>query len=122
MLDAALQDNRTFNERNEDMEEHSHTSTLPTKLWNEMVQWQDKIDEVKLQFHRATKNAQDAMQPYIEHMETELENAKEQWQEFERTPESGWQDIHTGITICLKFMRHSLGKALQHFESANNKQ
>jgi len=120
--DAALKDKRTFNERNEEMEVPSHKRTLPTKLRNEMVQWQNKIDAANLQFHLATKNAQDAMQPYIEHMETELEHAKEQWQEFERTPESGWQNIHKGITTSFKFMRHSLGKALQHFESGNNKQ
>lgn len=62
------------------------------------------------------------MQPYVEHMETELERAKEQWQAFERAPQDRWQNIHTGIITSFKFMRHSLEKAMQHFESDNNKQ
>lgn len=122
LLGSALHDNGTFNERNENMEVQSHKRMLPAKLWNEMVQWQNKIDAAKLQFHLATKNAQDAMQPYVEHMETELERAREQWQEFESTPVSGWQNRHTAINTSFKFMRHSLEKAMQHFESDNNKQ
>ena len=86
-----------------------------------MVEWQNKIDAVKLQFHLATKNAQDAMQPYIEHMEIELEHAKEFWQELESASASGWQDIHARIIICFKFMRHSHEKTKHHFRREENK-
>ena len=121
VLAAALKDNSTIKERNEDRGEHSLKRTLLEKLWNEMMEWQNKIDAVKLQFHLATKNAQDPMQPYIAHMEIELEQSKDFWQELESASVSGWQDIHARIIICFKFMRYSHEKTKHHFRREENK-
>lgn len=121
VLAAALQDNSTITERNEGMGDNGPKRTLPENLLNEMVEWQNKIDAVQLQFHLATKNAQDAMQPYMEHMKTELEHAKELWQELESASASGWQDRHARIIICFKFMRHSHEKTKHHFRRDENR-
>ncbi|MGA7278516.1 MAG: hypothetical protein WBW79_11300 [Desulfocapsaceae bacterium] len=121
MLPAAMKDNSNITERNEDMGDNGPKRTMPEKLWNEMVEWQNKIDAVQLQFLLATKNAQDAMQPYMEHMKTELGHAKELWQELENASASGWQDRQARIIICFKFMRLSHEKTKHHFRRDENR-
>ena len=50
---------------------------------------ENKIDAVQLQIHIGNEERSRRNEPYMEHMKTELEHAKELWQELESASASG---------------------------------
>ncbi len=89
---------------------------IEESLQLEMAEWQTRIEDTKKKLEMGTLKAQDAMQPYIDHMERELEDAREHWQKLGRLPESARPDLHTYINISFKFIRHSFEKADELFQ------
>ena len=95
--------------------------TLEEQLKEEMAKWQTKMDEAKVQLHLGAKEAQDEIQPYVDKLEQEFNQAKEKWQELENAAESAWEDIHRGLKLSFKAMENSFEKAQQHFQKQEKK-
>ncbi len=89
--------------------------TLKEQLQAEMENLQSLVDEVKLQMHLGAKEAQDNIQPHLDELEVELNEAKKKWQQFESSSESAWEDIQTGLRKSYKSMQQAFEKAKKHF-------
>jgi predicted nucleic acid-binding Zn-ribbon protein len=95
--------------------------TLAEQLNEEMKKWQTKIDEAKVQLHLGAKEVRDEIQPHVDKLEQEFNQANEQWQELENATESALGDIHRGLKGSLKTMQKSFEKAQQHFQKQEKK-
>ncbi len=89
--------------------------TLKEQLQAEMENLQSLVDEVKLQMHLGAKEAQANIQPYLDELEVELNEAKKKWEQFESSSESAWEDIQTGLRKSYKSMQQAFEKAKKHF-------
>jgi capsule polysaccharide export protein KpsE/RkpR len=89
--------------------------SIPEKLQEELTNLQSVVDEVKLQMHLGTKEIQDKLQPHLEELEQELNQAKEKWKAFENSSEGAWEDIQTGLRKSFKSMEQAFERAKQHF-------
>lgn len=89
--------------------------TIKEKLQSKLTHLQSMVDEVKLQMHLGTKEAQDRIQPYLEELEQDLSQAKEKWNQFENSSESAWDEIQSGLNESLESMKHAFDKAKKHF-------
>jgi NAD-specific glutamate dehydrogenase len=95
--------------------------TLKEQLDEELGKWQTKIDEAKVQMHLGAKEAEDKIQPYVDQLEQELSRAKAQWNKFESSSESAWNEIERGVNISVKAMKQAFEKAEQHFPKKEEK-
>ena len=95
--------------------------TLTEQVKAEMANWQTKMDEAKVQMHLGAKEVQDKIQPHMDKLEQELNEAGKQWQELENATENAWEDVHRGLKDSLKVMQKSFDKAQQHFQKEEKK-
>ncbi len=89
--------------------------SIPEQLQEELSNLQSIVDEVKLQMHLGTKELQDKLQPHLDELEQELNQAKEKWEAFESGSESAWEDIQTGLRKSFKSMEQAFERAKKHF-------
>ncbi len=88
---------------------------IKEQLQTELANLQSIVDEVKLQMHLGAKEAQAKIQPYLEELEQELDQAKEKWEEFENSSENAWEDIQAGLSKSVKSMQQAFENAKKHF-------
>ena len=86
------------------------------QLEAEIETWQTKIDEAKLQMHLLSKDVQDVIGPHLEKLEQDLNRAREQWQELQKSSESALEDLKSGLRISMKAMEKAFDKVQQHFD------
>lgn len=96
--------------------EPTEKKTLEQQLEDEMKKWRGELDELKVQVHLGTMDAQDKMQPCIDQLEEELAKAKKDWQEFGEASEGAWQELGKGLKLSLAAVKQSAEKAKAHFE------
>ena len=89
--------------------------TVKEQLQTELSNLESLVDEVKLQMHLGAKEAQDNIQPHLDELEVEVNEAKKKWQQFESSSESAWEDIQTGLRKSYKSMQQAFEKAKKHF-------
>ena len=87
------------------MSDHIDNKTLKEELEEELAQWQTKMDEAKVQLHLGAKDAQDKLQPHVDKLEQELEEAKQHWQQVEEASEKSLKDIEKGMRISITAMK-----------------
>ena len=85
-------------------------------LKDEMALWQIKIEEAKLQLHLGAMEAREKLQPHINELEKELDDAKTQMEEFDDSIEKAWEDVKHGLDSSFKTMQRSFDKAKKHFQ------
>ena len=95
--------------------------TVKEQLQAELANLQSIVDEAKLQMHLGTKEMQEKIQPHLDELELELSQAKKNWNQFESSSESAWEDIQTGLRKSLKSMQQAFEKAKKHFPEQNKK-
>ncbi|MEK6735366.1 MAG: hypothetical protein AABY47_02250 [Pseudomonadota bacterium] len=93
----------------------SEEKSVKEQLEAELENLQSIVDEVKLQMHLGTKEAQEKIQPHMHELEQELIQAKKNWDQFESESESAWEDIQTGLRKSLKSMQQAFERAKKHF-------
>lgn len=89
--------------------------SVADELGEEMARWQTKIDEARVQMNLAAKDARDKLQPYVNSLERELDQADAKWQRFRDSSEGAWQQIHHGLQASFKVMQQAVEKAQQHY-------
>ena len=103
------------------MSDQTEKKTLKEELEEELAQWQTKMDEAKVQLHLGAKDAQDKLQPHVDKLEQELEEARQQWQQLEEASENSLKDIEKGMRISITAMKKSFAKAKEHFSEGEKK-
>lgn len=93
----------------------SEEKTIKEQLEAELANLQSIVDEVKLQMHLGAKEVQDKLQPHLEELEQELNEARKNWGQFESNSESAWEDIQTGLRKSFKSMQQAFDRAKKHF-------
>jgi chromosome segregation ATPase len=96
--------------------DNQEKKTVKDQLENEMVKWQTKIDEARLQLHLGALEAKDKLQPHINELEKDLEIAKKQMEEFDDATEDAWKDIRKGLKSSFNTMKKSFDNAKKHFD------
>ena len=85
------------------------------KLEAELDDWQTRIDEARVQLKLGGMEAEEKLQPYIEQLEKELDEAKGKWAELEQASEKSWADIKLGLDISMDSMKEAFSNAKKHF-------
>ncbi|HUU72948.1 MAG TPA: hypothetical protein VMW70_09995 [Burkholderiales bacterium] len=96
-------------------------SKLKTRLEEELVTWQTRIDEARLQMNLGSRDARDNIQSHLEELEREFQEAKQQWGELESASASAWNDISHGLKLSFDSMKDAFAKAKQHFPKDGEK-
>jgi hypothetical protein len=97
-------------------QDEKKTEEMPEQLEAEFGKWQTKIDEAKLQMHLLGKDVQGVIGPHLEKLEQELNQAREQGQQLQKSSESALEDLKSGLRISMKAMEKSFDKMQQHFD------
>ena len=103
------------------MSDNTEHKTLKEELGKELAKWQTKMDEAKVQLHLGAKDAQDKLQPHVDKLEQELEEAKQQWQQLEEASEKSLKDIEKGVRVSITAMKKSFENAKEHFTDEKKK-
>jgi len=103
------------------MSEPTDKKTVQQSLEEEMGKLKTRMDEMKVRMHLASKDAQDAMQPHLDELETKLRKAEKDWDKFEDASGNAWQEIKKGLSLSFKAMKRSIAKADEHFEEDEKK-
>lgn len=91
-------------------------SKLKEQLNEEMLKWQQKIDEAKVQLKLGSMDAKDKIQDHIKEMEIELEVAKLEWKKIDDASNEAWGDIKKGWKTSLDTISEAYDKTLKHFD------
>ena len=89
--------------------------TLSQQLDQELEKWKTKIDEAKLQMHLVVKEDEQELQPHVNELENELENARKQWNQLGESSEGAWKELEEGVKLSIKAMQRAFDKAQDHF-------
>ena len=98
------------------MSEETDKKTVEQQLEEQIKKWRGELDELKLQAHLGTMDAQEKMQPYIAQLDEELTKAKKDWREFGEASEGAWQELGKGLKLSFAAIKQSAEKAKEHFE------
>jgi len=91
------------------------------KLDKDLSEWQTRIDEARLQMHLGAKDVQDKLQPHIDQLEKEYNEAKEQLKNLTDSTEGAWDSIEHGVGVSIKSMQKAFDKAKAHFPDSDKK-
>ena len=103
------------------MSERREQKNLTAELKTEIANWQTKVDEVRLQMHLGAKEARDKIEPHVETLEHELNQAKQKLEQLNQGAESAWDEIKRGINISFKAMQQAIEKAEKHIPGKEKK-
>lgn len=89
--------------------------TAAEQLKAEMDKWQTKLDEARVQLDLAAKDGRDMLQPHVDKLQKEWNEANEKLGELQNASGDAWQDIHHGLKISMKAMQQAFSKAEKNF-------
>ena len=98
------------------MEEKKDKQAAAEQLKAEMEKWQAKLDEAKVQLDLAAKDGRDRLQPHVDKLQMEWDEANSRMKELQAASGDAWQDIHHGLKISLKAMQQAFSKAEKQFD------
>jgi predicted nucleic acid-binding Zn-ribbon protein len=90
-------------------------SKMSDRLEGEINEWQQKLDEARVQADLAGKDALAALKPHIDRLELELARAQEQWRSLQSASEGAMGELQRGITTSMSAMREAFEQASKHF-------
>lgn len=93
------------------MEPGIYKQNRSEKLKFEFLNWQGKMNEVRLQMYMGTKEVQDRLLPHIRKLESEHSRVKEKWRDFNNAPKSARKDIEQALKELFKTMNVAFKKA-----------
>ena len=97
------------------MEEKKDKQAAAEQLKVEMDKWQTKLEEAKVQLDLAAKDGRDMLQPHVDKLQKEWDEANSRMKELQAASGDAWQDIHHGLKISMKAMQLAFSKAERHF-------
>ena len=106
---------------NDKNQQATEQKTVLVQFHGELQSWQTKIDEAKLQMHLGTKEVEQKIQPYVEQLEQDLTQAKEDWEQLADASEGAWKDIQSGVSNSIKSMQMAFENAKKHFPDEDKK-
>jgi len=71
--------------------------------------------------HLLSKDVQDIIGPHLEKLEQDLNQAREQWEQIQKSSEGAWEDLQSGLRISMKAMEKAFDKMQQHFDKDEQK-
>ena len=97
------------------MNESTKLHDIKTQLETELANWQTKIDEARVQLDLGSKDVVDKLQPHIEQLENEMDEAKAKWSQLIDASDHSWADIKSGLDLSIDAMKEAFSSASKHF-------
>jgi hypothetical protein len=92
-----------------------YTKPMAERLDAQITEWQNKLEEARVQANLAGREARDAIRANIETMERELARTRAEWKRLEDASEGAMGDIERGFNESVEAMRKAFASATQHF-------
>lgn len=102
------------------MDSEIYKQYKPEKLRMEFLNWQGKMNELRLQMYLGTRDVQDKLLPHIRKLETEYSRVKEKWKDFDGASERIRKEIEQAMKESFKNMNRAFNEAKKYFENLDN--